>query len=118
MYPYLTGSASWMVLTVLTQVFGVRGEWGDLILNPKLVQEEFDQDGRAQVQCFFAGQALTIQYVNEKKLDYGDYRMGSVFLNNKMIKFDSTAANQIRIKKSLLSRLSGRATLAVYLTDR
>ena len=31
MYHYLTGAASWFMLTMITQVFGVRGEAGDLI---------------------------------------------------------------------------------------
>ena len=29
LYPYLTGSASWFLLTWVTQVLGIRGEWGD-----------------------------------------------------------------------------------------
>ena len=37
MYPYLTGSASWYLLTLVTEVFGVKGELGDLALEPKLV---------------------------------------------------------------------------------
>ena len=35
-YPWLTGSASWYLLTMVTQVFGVRGQLGDLVLEPKL----------------------------------------------------------------------------------
>jgi cellobiose phosphorylase len=37
MYPYLTGSASWYLLTMLTEVYGVRGELGDLLFAPKLL---------------------------------------------------------------------------------
>ena len=32
MYHYLTGSASWLLLTVLTQMYGVRGSAGNLSL--------------------------------------------------------------------------------------
>ena len=28
-YPYLTGAASWYMMTMVTQIFGFRGEWGD-----------------------------------------------------------------------------------------
>ena len=42
MYPYLTGSASWYLLTLLTEVFGVKGDLGDLVLAPKLVAAQFD----------------------------------------------------------------------------
>ena len=31
MYPYLTGAASWYMLTMVTEVFGVSGEYGDLL---------------------------------------------------------------------------------------
>ena len=34
-YPYLTGAASWYMMTMVTQIFGFRGEWGDLVLEPK-----------------------------------------------------------------------------------
>ena len=27
-YPYLTGAASWYMMTMVTQIFGFRGEWG------------------------------------------------------------------------------------------
>lgn len=36
MYPYLTGAGSWLLLTLQTQAFGVRGLHGDLLLEPKL----------------------------------------------------------------------------------
>ena len=31
MYHYLTGAASWYLMTMITEVFGIRGEAGDLI---------------------------------------------------------------------------------------
>ena len=38
-FHYLTGSASWYVLTWVTQVLGIRGQWGNLLLAPKLMPE-------------------------------------------------------------------------------
>ena len=37
MYPWLTGSASWYLLTLVTEAFGVKGQLGDLLLQPKLL---------------------------------------------------------------------------------
>lgn len=54
MYHYLTGAASWYLLTLLTQAFGVHGENGDLVITPKLVREQFDEAGRAAVDFCFA----------------------------------------------------------------
>ena len=61
-YHYLTGSASWYLLTVLTQQYGVRGELGDLRLSPQLRPEQFDEEGRAVVSLIFAGKPLKIIY--------------------------------------------------------
>jgi cellobiose phosphorylase len=75
MYPYLTGSASWYLLTMLTQVFGIKGAMGDLMLEPKLVRQQFNADGRASAVTLFAGRRLRIVYRNPHRLDYGQYRI-------------------------------------------
>ena len=41
MYSYLTGSASWFILTLLTQAFGIKGEYEDLLIEPKLTAQQF-----------------------------------------------------------------------------
>jgi len=41
MYSYLTGSASWYVLTLLTETFGVKGKDGDLFIEPKFSAAQF-----------------------------------------------------------------------------
>ena len=58
MYHYLTGSASWYLLTLVTQVLGIRGEWGDLRLAPKLMPEQFSSTGQIIAQVEFAGKSL------------------------------------------------------------
>jgi len=73
MYHFLTGSASWYILTMLTQVYGVRGEGGDLVLAPKLIAEEFNAKAEARVSCPFAGKQVSVTYVNPQKLDFGAY---------------------------------------------
>lgn len=82
-YHYVTGTASWMLMTLLTQIYGVRGDRGDLILEPKLVKEQFDQHGIASVQTSFAGKMLKIVYENQFQKDYGAYRIQSILLNGK-----------------------------------
>lgn len=80
-YCYLTGSATWLVVTALTQVFGVRGERGDLRIEPKLVKEQFGWKGRAEVQCEFAGRQLKVIYLNRERREWGGYGVGRVTLN-------------------------------------
>jgi cellobiose phosphorylase len=79
MYHYLTGSASWLVLTELTQVFGVKGYYGDLMLEPKLTKEQFSKEGIARVSVNFMGKRLDIVFENPKRLDFGAYTVQSVF---------------------------------------
>ncbi len=78
-YLYLTGSASWMVLTLLTQMFGVKGSWGDLVVEPKLVKEQFEQD--ASIFAWYAGEKIKVTYHNPNHLDYGDYTIKEIALN-------------------------------------
>ena len=100
MYHYLTGSASWMVLTELTQVFGVRGVGGDLLLSPQLVKEEFNTKGNASITCQFAGRTLTVEYRNPKKLDAGLYRIDQITLNGNPIVGQLLNKSSARIQRS------------------
>lgn len=81
MYPWLTGSASWYLLTLIIEAFGVRGQLGDLLLQPKLLAAQFDERGRAGVKMLFAGRALKIVYHNDERLDYGQYTITAVNLD-------------------------------------
>lgn len=85
MYHYLTGSASWFILTMLTQVFGIQGKMGNLLISPKLVKEQFPPSGRISVSAYFAGRNLTVNYFNPYRLDYGEYRLGNITINGRPI---------------------------------
>jgi len=87
MYHYLTGSASWLLLTMVTEIFGVRGQLGDLVLDPKLVPSQFDEAGKAGIGTIFADEFLNITYSNEKRLSVRDYEIKAVRLNGESIKY-------------------------------
>jgi len=72
LYSYLTGAGSWYALTMVTKVYGVRGYRGDLELNPSLVAEEFDAEGKASIVCNYAGSKLNVTYVNTTGKDSTD----------------------------------------------
>ena len=78
MYPYLTGAGSWMLLTLQTQAFGVRGQGGNLILEPKLTAAQFDAGGAAEITCTAAGRRVRVRYENPERLDWGEYQVGTV----------------------------------------
>jgi cellobiose phosphorylase len=113
MYHYLTGSASWYVLTALTQAFGVRGSGGDLVLAPKLVREQFGIEGRAQVSCSFAGRELTVIYDNPKKLDCGHYTIKELSLNGQKTPFEARSSTEAVIKRSALTAARNEVTVVL-----
>ncbi len=83
MYSYLTGSASWFVLTLLTQVFGVRGQDGDLLIEPKLCSEQFKNTSVLSINRSFAGRSLRINFSNPKKRPALDsYKIAKASLNS------------------------------------
>jgi cellobiose phosphorylase len=81
MYPFLTGSASWYLLTLLTEVYGVKGRFGDLVLAPRFTAGSFTGGEVLKVQTAFAGKTLEIEYQNPKRLSCGKYRISSVEIN-------------------------------------
>ena len=85
MYHYLTGAASWYMMTMITEVFGVHGESGDLILYPKLLAEQFDSDGNASITVPFAGKCFTIVYKNTEGKDFGACTIGSALCGQTML---------------------------------
>lgn len=86
MYHYLTGSASWLLLTELMEVYGVKGQMGDLLLAPKLTGTQFDEEGKASVVTKFAGRRLRIVYLNVQRKEYGERQPGSCLLNGVPVK--------------------------------
>ena len=69
------------------------------------------------VKCYFAGKKITIVYDNKKRLDYGSYRIGDVFLNGKPIKFEKLDDQEIKIKRSVIKGIQGQSTFRIILTS-
>ncbi|MBU1923113.1 MAG: cellobiose phosphorylase [Candidatus Omnitrophica bacterium] len=88
MYSYLTGSASWFILTILTQVFGVRGQDGDLIIEPKLSTEHFCKSSSISIERIFAGRRIKVKFINLGKIAYGKYKIVRVLLNSENLPVD------------------------------
>jgi cellobiose phosphorylase len=81
MYPYLTGSAAWYLLTLLTEVFGVKGRLGDLVLAPCFTADQFAGKDKLKVRTIFGGKILDIEYHNPQSLPHESYRIVAVEIN-------------------------------------
>lgn len=60
MYPFLTGAASWMTMTVLNEVFGIHPSMGNLRIEPALMPEQFDEQAEAWVEFPFQGRSFQV----------------------------------------------------------
>lgn len=117
MYCYLTGSASWLVYLLLTQAYGLRGELGDLVIDPQLMPEDFDTEGRCSVRLHFAGRPLAVTFVNGRRLRPGRYAVGGVTCNDKEVSFKARPQGGILLRRRFIEALAaGRTTpLTVFL---
>ncbi len=83
MYHYLTGAASWLLLTVITEMYGVHGKNGSLCLKPALLKEQFDSTGQASLELVFQGKKLRIEYRNPQGRTAGSYRIVKLTLDGR-----------------------------------
>ncbi len=118
MYHYLTGSASWLVLTQLTQVFGVVGHRGDLSLHPKLVKEQFSDAGTSGVSCHFASKRIHVNYENPQQLDFPAYGIGSVGVNGQVLDLNDAIEPSVTVPRSMIESCDGDVEITVKLVAR
>ncbi len=106
LYAYLTGSASWLMLLLLTQVYGLRGEAGDLVLDPQLMPEDFDRRGSAGVELTFAGRRLAVTFTNPPRLPPGRCRVAAVRLNGRAVLTVPRAAGGVIVRRRTITSLA------------
>ncbi|MDE7182936.1 MAG: cellobiose phosphorylase, partial [Lachnospiraceae bacterium] len=105
MYHYLTGAASWFMLTMITQVYGVQGDLGSLTLAPKLMSEQFDADGNASIQLNFLNKTFLIRYHNPNKLPYGAYQIERAVCRDTELKKMTSMSGAVYMEKEAIEAL-------------
>lgn len=118
MYHFLTGSASWYILTLLTQAYGVRGQYGDLVLSPQLVTEEFDEKGEARVLCSFAGKRIRVTYCNPDRLDHGVYAIDHVLVDGVRAKVSQDVSGGVCLSRDIILAGASLVDIHVFLVAR
>jgi cellobiose phosphorylase len=83
-YSYLTGSASWLLKLLRTEVYGIQMHLGTLTLNPKLMKSDFIE-GQVTIETYLFGQKRRITYRNPKGLEYGQYEIRSIHMNQRLV---------------------------------
>ena len=88
MYHYLTGAASWLILTVLTEMFGVKGKMGHLLFEPKLMLNQFDDENEAVIKMTFADRRFNIEYINNDLKEFNEYKTSEIRIEDRNYEFE------------------------------
>ena len=104
MYQFLTGSASWYAMTLLTEAFGVRGEGGDLVLSPKLLPSQFDSAGVARVSTRFAGAAVQVTYRNPDRRPIAVQRIAGVSADGREMPVTQLSERAVLIQREVIAQ--------------
>ena len=110
MYHYLTGAASWLLLTVLEEMYGIKGRLGALKFEPKLLAEQFEKN-MASARCMFRGVNIRVTYQNPFGLDAGQYRVKEIYIDGE--KYESDYVDMIA--KEDVDKLGDEAHITVVL---
>ena len=71
---------------------------GDLVIEPKLLREQFDSNGEAAIDFSFAGKRFHAVAVNPAGKDFGEYRAARTMLSRETISALPECGNTIRIE--------------------
>ena len=80
LYLYLTGSASWYIYTLLEEVLGIKFNFGNICLEPKLTRSSFISK---EIKVKFSFQEKMIEVVFTREASKDVYRVQDVHLGDK-----------------------------------
>jgi cellobiose phosphorylase len=100
LYLYLTGSASWFIYTILEEIVGIKYSLGDLIIEPKLIRENFKKDS-IKVGYLLHGKKFEVKFTKGKSKTR--YLIARVFLNDQELLHEP---NRCLIKKTQFDHLT------------
>lgn len=103
-YAYLTGSSTWFILTLTTQVFGVKGALGDLCIEPKLSPLFFDNQGETRIRCMFRGIPLEVRYSCNDLSNAQHFHIENIEINGTIPEMLEKNQNKCIIEKKELDK--------------
>ena len=85
LYLYLTGSASWYIYTLLEEILGIKFDFGDIYLEPKLTAGNFFKQ-EIETKFNLQGKVLRVIFVRGRKKQRGRvYQIKEAYLGDKRI---------------------------------
>lgn len=92
------------MLTMITEVFGVKGDLGDLVIAPFLLPEQFDENGNAGLKLEFAGRKFEIIIHNPEKKDLKAEQIRRAVCDEKVV-LEPQPEYGVRLRKSVIEAL-------------
>ncbi len=88
----------------MTQVFGIRGWCGDLLIAPQLMPSKYDAKGRAEMEMNFAGSRTRIVILNPRRLKPGLADIVAVRSSHGELPFKRLAQGEIVIDRGEMAK--------------
>ncbi|MFA5007279.1 MAG: hypothetical protein WC509_07405 [Candidatus Izemoplasmatales bacterium] len=82
-YHYLTGSAAWTVIAYIERIFGIRGVYGDIAIEPRLEASHFD-GGEASCAFIAGGRLCRLVVRNPEQRELGRYVVRTVEIDGRI----------------------------------
>jgi cellobiose phosphorylase len=102
---------------VLTQIFGIRGEYGDLVIEPKLVAVEFKTQNTISISTSFAQRRIEVRFINPSKKDFGKYSISKIILNGRVVAKDLNRGRFVILRDRLLSLTNNNYNIIEVILD-
>jgi cellobiose phosphorylase len=115
LYPYLTGSASWLSYLFLTQILGIGFSLGALVIEPRLLNEQFRGRRPIKVRLKFSKKDFTLIIKKSGQKNWPDYRIKKAAINGKSLKVPPQA-KRLNFKRPALKRLLQKPKIKVEIT--
>ena len=106
LYSYLTGAASWYMLTMVTAVYGIHGNLGNLVIAPNLMLDQYDENGNAGLTFRFSGHEFDVLVHNSDKTEPEYARIKEALCDG--IKLENVTENSVKLMKADIDRLSNK----------
>lgn len=115
MYHYLTGAASWYMLTMITECYGVKGKAGNMEISPKLMKNQFDKENRAVITLPFGGRCFEIIIHNKEALEAGEYGIQTAVLDGDGLEVTQTHSSAVLTKAEIEELSEGAHRIEITL---
>ena len=111
-YMYLTGSSTWLYLTIFTQLFGIRGKGGHLEIKPAIPGWLFNKNGEASIKFTFRSKEIRVRFMNKQRSEPDHYRIRSVTIDDKPYPAEA-GSEKLFIPDQVLETFRQKPTLIV-----